>query len=77
MTPVGPMGSAFVFDKSQRTDGALSRSDFSFDPERNLCSAPPAESRRNMIAFSKPRDGVTKGAMIYFAGKHDRRALRR
>jgi hypothetical protein len=76
VTPVGPMGSAFVFDKSQRTDGALSRSDSSFDPERSLCSARAAESRRNTIAFSKPRDGVTKGAMIYFAGKHDRRALR-
>jgi hypothetical protein len=28
-------------------------------------------------AFSKPRGKVAKGAMIYFAGKHDRRALRR
>jgi hypothetical protein len=52
------MGSTSVFDTSERTDGALSRSDFSFDPERNLCSAPPAESRRNTIAFSKPRGAI-------------------
>jgi AcrR family transcriptional regulator len=43
VTPVGPMGSAAVFDKSERTDGTLSCSDLSFDPERNLCSARAAK----------------------------------
>jgi hypothetical protein len=37
------MGSAAVFDKSERTDGTLSCSDLSFDPERSLCSARAAK----------------------------------
>jgi hypothetical protein len=33
-----------LMDKSERTDGTLSRSDFAFDPERNLMSALEAKS---------------------------------
>jgi IS5 family transposase len=62
-----------VFDKSERTDGTFSRSDFAFDPERNLYVCPGGkELKKYHRLFSKPRDGVTKdGTMIYFATKHD------
>jgi len=62
-----------LMDKSERTDGALSRSDFAFDPEGNLYVCPGGkELRKYHRSFSKPRDGVTKeGTMIYFARKHD------
>src|SRR5262249_22647113 len=62
-----------VFDKSERTDGKFSRSDFAFDPERNLYVCPGGkELKKYHRLFSKPRDGVTKdGTMIYFATKHD------
>ena len=33
-----------VFDKSERSDGTFSRSDFVIDPDRNLLSAPEAKS---------------------------------
>jgi Transposase DDE domain len=46
-----------LMDKSERTDGALSRSDFAFDPAGNRYVCPA---------------GVTKeGTMIYFARKRD------
>ena len=62
-----------LMDKSERTDGALSRSDFAFDPEGNRYVCPGGkELRKYHRSFSKPRDGVTKeGTMIYFARKHD------
>ncbi|HKN27196.1 MAG TPA: IS1182 family transposase [Roseiarcus sp.] len=62
-----------VFDKSERSDGTFSRSDFAFDPERNLYVCPAGkELKKYHRSFSKPRGGVTKdGAMIYFARKHD------
>ena len=62
-----------LMDKSERTDGALSRSNFAFDPEGNRYVCPDGkELRKYHRAFSKPRDGVTKEAtMIYFARKHD------
>ena len=60
-------------DKSERTDGALSRSDFVFDAENNLYVCPGGkELKKYHRSFSKPRDGVTKeGTIIYFARKHD------
>ena len=33
-----------LMDKSERTDGTFSRSDFAYDPDRNLMSAPAAKS---------------------------------
>jgi hypothetical protein len=62
-----------LMDKSERTDGALSRSDLAFDPAGNRYVCPEGkELRKYHRSFSKPRDGVTKeGTMIYFARKHD------
>jgi len=62
-----------VFDKSERSDGTFSRSEFAFDPERNLYVCPAGkELKKYLRSFSKPRVGVTKeGTMIYFARKHD------
>lgn len=62
-----------LMDKSERRDGALSRSDFVFDPERNLYVCPGGkELKKYHRSFAKPRDGVTKdGAIIYFARKRD------
>jgi hypothetical protein len=62
-----------LMDKSERTDGALSRSDFAFDPAGNHYVCPSGkELRKYHRSFSKPRDGVTKeGTMIYFARQHD------
>jgi hypothetical protein len=52
------------------------RSDFAFDPPRNLYVCPGGkELRKHHRAFAKPRGGLTKeGAMIVFARKHDREA---
>ena len=62
-----------LIDKSERTDGTFSRSDFSFDTERNLYVCPGGkELRRYRRAFSMPREGVAKdGAIRYRAAQHD------
>src|ERR1700727_645157 len=62
-----------LIDKAERTDATFSRSDFAFDPDRNLYVCPGGkELRKYHRSFSKPRDGVTKeGTMIYFARKQD------
>jgi hypothetical protein len=62
-----------LMDKSDRTDGTLSRSDFVFDAENNLYVCPGGkELKKYHRSFSKPRDGVTKdGTIIYFARKRD------
>ena len=50
-----------LMDKAERTDGTLSRSDFAFDPERNLYVCPGGkELKKHHRAFAKPRDGLTK-----------------
>jgi hypothetical protein len=64
---------ASVFDKSNRTDGTFSRSDFVFDPERNHDTCPQGkllvQFRRS---FKTPRSGVTKdGTRLYRASKPD------
>jgi hypothetical protein len=50
-----------VFDKSNRTDGTFSRSDFVFDAERNHYTCPQGtllvQFRRT---FASPRSGITK-----------------
>src|SRR6202041_2750852 len=62
-----------LMDKSERTDGTFSRSDFAFDPGGNLYVCPAGkELKKYHRSFPKPRDGVTKdGTMIYFARKQD------
>src|SRR5215472_15991853 len=48
-----------LMDKSERTDGTFSRSDFVYDPERDLYECPGGrELRKYRRAFAKPREGV-------------------
>jgi hypothetical protein len=50
-----------LIDKSERTDGTFSRSDFTFDTERDLYVCPGGkELRKSRRAFSTPREGVAK-----------------
>jgi hypothetical protein len=60
-------------DKSERSDGTFSRSDFTYDPEDNVYVCPGGnELKKYHRAFSKPRDGLTKdGTLLYFARKQD------
>jgi hypothetical protein len=62
-----------VFDKSNRTDGTFSRSDFVFDAERNHYTCPQGkllvQFRRT---FATPRSGITKeGTRLYRSSKSD------
>jgi hypothetical protein len=62
-----------VFDKSNRTNGTFSRSDFVFDPERNHYTCPQGkllvQFRRS---FKTPRSCVTKnGTRLYRTSKSD------
>ncbi len=62
-----------VFDKSQRTDGTFSRSDFAFDAERDLYTCPEGKTllvlRRS---FATPRSGITKdGTRLYRGSRSD------
>lgn len=62
-----------VFDKSNRTDGTLSRSDFAFDPEQDRYTCPEG---KHLVQFHRtyatPRSGITKdGTRIYRASKRD------
>ena len=62
-----------LIDKSERTDGTFSRSDFVCDPAANVYVCPGGkELKKYHRNFSKPRDGLTKsGTLLYFARKHD------
>ena len=62
-----------LIDKSERTDGTFSRSDFTFDTERDLYVCPGGmKLRKYRRAFSTPREGVAKdGAIRYRAAQHD------
>jgi hypothetical protein len=62
-----------LIDKSERTDRTFSRSDFTFDTERDLYVCPGGkELRKYRRAFSTPREGVAKdGAIRYRAAQHD------
>jgi hypothetical protein len=62
-----------LMDKSERTDGTFSRSDFAFDTERDLYVCPGGkELRKYRRAFSTPREGIAKdGAIRYRAAQHD------
>lgn len=62
-----------VWDKTERKDGTLSSSEFSWDEQANEYRCPQGASlrseRRN---FTKPRDHVTKAdTIIYRSTKHD------
>lgn len=62
-----------VFDKSKRTDGTFSRSDFVFDAERDRYTCPAG---KQLVQFHRtyatPRSGVTKdGTRLYRASKRD------
>jgi len=63
-----------VFDKSNSTDGSLSRSDFIFDAEQDRYTFPEG---KHVVQFHRtyaaPRSGLTKdGTRIYRASKRDR-----
>jgi transposase len=62
-----------VFDKSNRTDGTLSRSDFAFDAEQDRYTCPEG---KHLVQFHRtyatPRSGITKdGTRLYRASKRD------
>jgi len=62
-----------VYDTSKRVEGALRRTDFAFDPERDQYTCPGGkllmQHRRN---YTIPRSGITKdGARLYRASKLD------
>jgi hypothetical protein len=65
-----------VFDKSERTDGTFSRSDFAYDPESDLYVCPGGkELRKRRRLFSLPRPDVTKeDVILYRARQHDCKA---
>ena len=62
-----------LIDKSERTDGTFSRSDFVYDPEANIYVCPGGkELKKYHRNFSKPRDSLTKSrTLLYFARKQD------
>ena len=61
-----------LMDKSERTDGTFSRSDFAFDSEGNLYVCPAGKELKKYHRSFPKRDGLTKdGTMIYFARKQD------
>lgn len=62
-----------VFDKSNRTDGTFSRSDFVFDAEQDRYTCPEG---KHLVQFHRtyatPRSGITKeGTRLYRASKRD------
>ena len=62
-----------VFDKSSRTDGTFSRSDFAFDAEQDRYTC---QEGKHLVQFHRtyatPRSGITKdGTRIYRASKRD------
>jgi len=61
-----------LMDKSERSDGTFSRSDFVYDAEANVYVCPGGkELKKYHRNFSTPRDGATKsGTLLYFARKH-------
>ena len=68
ITPLIP-----VFDKSNRTDGTLSRADFAFDPQRGRYMCPAGkELVQFRRTYATPPSGVTaEGTRLYRASKLD------
>jgi hypothetical protein len=62
-----------VFDQSIRTDGTFSRSDFTWEPERDRYTCPAG---KELVQFHRtyqtPRSGITKaGQRLYRASTKD------
>jgi Transposase DDE domain len=58
-----------LMDKSERTDGALSRSDFAFDPAGNRYVCPGGKELRNIIARSRQTRGdILSAARARYVG---------
>ena len=65
-----------VWDKTQRTDGTLSSSDFVWNEQADEYRCPQGQPLRNRWrAFSNPRGSVVThaGAIIYRSSHHDRK----
>ena len=62
-----------VFDKSERTDGTLSRADFVYDPEADAYTCPTGKPlRRRRRLFKTPRpEALSDDTIRYRASKHD------
>ncbi len=62
-----------LLDKSERTDGTFSRSDFVFDAQANTYTCPGGKVlKKYRRPFTEPRIGVTKDkTLIYNASQHD------
>jgi transposase len=62
-----------LWDKSERTDGTFSRSEFIFDATANAYTCPGGKLlRKYSRPFAKPRTGITKdNTLIYNASQHD------
>ena len=62
-----------VWDKSERTDGTFSRSDFIFDADSNTYTCPGSKTLQQCRRpFTTPRAGVTKNNMrLYRASQSD------
>jgi len=62
-----------VWDKGERRDGTLSRSDFVFDPKTDTYTCPEGKLlKRYRRAFKRKRTGVTKANTIHYrASQHD------
>jgi Transposase DDE domain len=62
-----------VFDKSGRSDGTFSRSEFTYDHKRDLYICPGGkELKQYHRSFATPREGVYQdGFMRYRASKHE------
>jgi transposase len=56
-----------VFDKSKRTDGTFSRTDFAYDAESDAYTCPAGKQlRKYHRPFAVPRIGVTKDNMVLY-----------
>ena len=62
-----------VWDKSERSDGTFSRTEFAWNEQNPVYGCPGGkELRSNWRAFKVPRSGVTKAdTIIYRASEHD------
>jgi transposase len=62
-----------VFDKSERTDGTLSRADFAYDVETDAYTCPTGKPlRRRRRLFKTPRpEALSDDTIRYRASKHD------
>jgi hypothetical protein len=64
---------SFVFDRSDRTDGTFSRSDFAYDPRRDVYTCPGGKllKRRQRRYGDRPDEVPADGHIRYRASKLD------